>query len=293
MSALAKLNKMNLKQYLTKAKKEKWAIGQFNFCTLEQLRGILTAAKELKSPVILGTSESELNYLGMEEAVALVEISKRKLGISSVFLNIDHGKNPEEIKKAIDLGFSAVHFDGSSLNFNENIKISKKLSEYAHKKEALFEGETGAVKGDSNVHAGKIVINIEDLATPEDAYKYLKETKADSLAVAIGNIHGIYSEKKKIDFNLLDEINKKTNAFLVLHGGSDIDAEDIRKAVKSGISKININTELRALWRRAISEAIEKNASEVKPYKIMPYIVEAIKDKVKEKIILFGSNGKI
>jgi fructose-bisphosphate aldolase class II len=284
---------MNLKQYLAKAKKEKWAIGQFNFCTLEQLRGILAAAKELKSPVILGTSEGEVKYLGMEETVALVEISKKKLGIPNVFLNLDHGKDPEMVKKAVDLGYSAVHFDGSGLLMKDNMRISKKLAEYAHKKGVLFEGEIGAVKGDSAIHKEKIVIDKSDLATPEDANKYLKETRADSLAVAIGNIHGIYSEKKKINFKLLENIDDKAKAFLVLHGGSDIDKEDIKRAINIGISKININTELRVLWRKALDEVMEKNKEEVKPYKIMTYVEELIKNKVKEKINLFASNGKI
>ncbi|MCX6760289.1 MAG: class II fructose-bisphosphate aldolase family protein [Candidatus Nealsonbacteria bacterium] len=284
---------MNLKQYLTKAKKEKWAIGQFNFCTLEQLRGILAAAKELKSPVILGTSEGEVKYLGIKETVALVEISRNKYGISGAFLNLDHGKNPEIVKEAVDLGYSAVHFDGSGLLIKDNIKISKKLCEYAHKKGVLFEGEIGAVKGDSAIHKEKIIIDKSDLATPEDASRYLKETKADSLAVAIGNIHGIYPERKKINFDLLEKINNKAKAFLVLHGGSDIDKEDIRRAIKTGVAKININTELRALWRKALDEVMERNKAEVKPYKIMPYVEELIKDKVKEKINLFASNGKI
>lgn len=284
---------MNLKQYLLKAKKGKWAIGQFNFCTLEQMKGIIAAAKELKSPVILGTSEGEAGYLGLEETVASVEILKKKLGFQGAFLNLDHGKSPEIVKRAVDLGYSAVHFDGSALLLSDNIKISKKLCEYAHKKGVMFEGEIGAVKGDSAIHKEKIVINESDLATPEDVYQYFIKTKADSLAVAIGNIHGIYSVKKKINFDLLQGISDKVSAFLVLHGGSDIDKEDIRKAIKIGISKININTELRALWRKALEESLERNKDEVKPYKIMPYVEELIKDKVKEKINLFASNGKM
>ena len=283
---------MNLKQYLTKAKKEKWAIGQFNFCTLEQLKGILLAARELKSPVILGTSENEVNFLGMEEAVALSEILKKKLGVSA-FLNLDHGKNPELVKKAVDLGYSAVHFDGSGLTLKENIEISKKLCQYSHKKGVLFEGEIGAVRGDSAIHKEKIIISEKDLATPDDAYKYIKETKADSLAIAIGNIHGIYLEKKQIHFDLLKKINDKVSVFLVLHGGSDIGKDDIRHAIKTGISKVNINTELRALWRKALDEALDRGKEEAKPYKIMPFVEELVKDKVKEKIILFNSSGKI
>lgn len=282
---------MKLKQYLTKLKKEKRAVGQFNFCTLEQLRGILTASKELKTPVILGTSEGESGYLGLEETVALVEISKIKYGVEA-FLNFDHGKNPELLKRSVDLGYSAIHFDGSGLTLAENVKISKKLAQYAHKKGAMFEGEIGAIKGESAVHKGRIAIDEKDLASPDDAYRYIKETGADSLAVAIGSIHGIYSDKKKIHFDLLEQISAKTNAFLVLHGGSGIETEDIRKAINSGISKININTELRALWRKALGEILEKEKEEVKPYKIMPYVEELIKGKVKEKINLFNNNAK-
>lgn len=282
---------MDLKEYLALAKNDKWAIGQFNFCTLEQLRGILSAARELKSPVILGTSSGEVGFLGMEEAIALVEISKKKYGVEA-FLNLDHGKDANLVKKAIDMGYSAVHFDGSNLSLKENISISKKLASLAHKKGVLFEGEIGAVKGDSAVHKEKIVINESDLASPEDACEYIKQTKADSLAIAIGNIHGIYSEKKKINLDLLKKISEKTSSFLVLHGGSDIENNAIKRAIDIGVSKININTELRLLWRKALDEALERNKEEVKPYNVMPYVEELIKNRVKEKINLFGSLKK-
>ncbi|GAI51856.1 unnamed protein product [marine sediment metagenome] len=137
---------MGLKDYLEKAQKEKWAIGQFNFSTIEQLRGILAAAQKMKSPVILGTSEGESRYLGLKEIVALVEISKIKYKVP-VFLNLDHGKDLNWIKKAIDFGYSAVHFDGSELPFKKNIKCAKKIVEYAHKKGVLVEGELGYLRG--------------------------------------------------------------------------------------------------------------------------------------------------
>lgn len=259
-----------LKKVLKDAQKGKYAIGQFNFSTIEQLRGILEAAKKTKTPVILGTSPGELNYLGLEEVVALVEISKMKYGVSA-FLNLDHGRDINIIKKAVDYGFSAVHFDGSSLPLEKNIEYAKIITQYAHKKSVLVEGELESIEKDS-------------LTSLVEAERFLKETKVDSLAVAIGNIHGIHKDIK-LNFGRLKEINKITNAFIVLHGGSGISRAQIRKAIKLGIVKININTELRVAWKKSLSEALAKK--EIKPYNIMPVVEKAIQKKVVEKIKLF------
>lgn len=281
---------MNLGSYLKKAKKEKWAIGQFNFSTLEQLRGILAAAERLRSPVILGTSSGESKYFGLKEILALVEISKIKYR-TPVFLNLDHGKDLTWIKKAIDYGYSAVHFDGSELPLEKNIKYAKKVVDYAHKKGVLVEGELGYIKGESRAHKKKAKIERKDLTSLEEVKRFVKETKVDSLAIAIGNIHGIYAEMPKLDFERLRKINKKTTAFLVLHGGSGISKTEIKKAIKSGIVKVNINTELRVAWKRALKAVLE--TQEIKPYKVLPQVQKAIQKKVEEKLNLFGSNQKI
>lgn len=280
---------MTLKDYLKKAQRQKFAIGQFNFSNLEQLRGILAAAQKTKSPVILGTSEGESKYLGLKEIVTLVEISKMKYRIPA-FLNLDHGKNSEWLKKAIDFGYSAVHFDGSGLPFKENIKCAKKIVEYAHKKGVLVEGELGYLRGESKIHTEKAIIKKDDLTSPEDVERFVKKTGVDSLAIVIGNIHGIYSEKPKLDFERLKKINKKTNAFLVLHGGSGIPGVQIRKAIKSGIVKININTELRLAWKRALIKSLK--TQEIKPYKILSKAQEAVQKKVEEKLKLFNQMKK-
>ena len=136
---------MTLKDYLRRAQRQKFAIGQFNFSTVEQLRGILDAAERMKTPVILGTSEGESKFLGLKEILALVEISKMKYKVP-VFLNLDHGKDLDYIKKAIDFGYSAVHFDGSGLSLEKNMKYAKKVVEYAHKKGVLVEGEIDSIK---------------------------------------------------------------------------------------------------------------------------------------------------
>jgi len=267
---------MTLRNYLEKAKKEKWAIGQFNFSALEQLRGILGAAQKLRSPVILGTSEGELGYLGLEEVIALFEIAKAKYRVNA-FLNLDHGKNLDLIKRAVDYGFSAVHFDGSGLPLEKNIKYAKKVIECAYKKGVLVEGELEDIKKDN-------------LTSLNKAEKFIKETKIDSLAIAIGNRHGFY-KNVKLNFNRLKEIKEKTKVFLVLHGGSGIPDHQIKKAIKLGIVKININTELRIVWKKSLAAAFRTRES--KPYKILAVVQNEVQKKVEEKIKLFGSRNKI
>lgn len=267
---------MSLKEYFKKAQRQKWAIGQFNFSTIEQLRGILGAAEKLRSPVILGTSEGESKFLDLKEIIALVEISKLKYKVP-VFLNLDHGKELDWIKKAIDFGYPAVHFDGSGLALEENIKRAKKIVEHAHKKGVLVEGEMEYI--------GK-----ERLTSPEKAEEFVKKTKVDSLAVVIGNVHGVYKRMPKLDFKRLKEINKKTSAFLVLHGGSGIPKTEIKKAIKFGIVKININTELRVAWKKTLVSSLRNK--EIRPYKILAAVQRTIQRKVEEKINLFGSKNK-
>jgi fructose-bisphosphate aldolase class II len=282
---------MPLKYYLKKAQKEGWAIGQFNFSTLEQLRGILAAAKRLKSPVILGTSGGESGYLGLEEIVALVEISKVKYGVEA-FLNLDHAGDFEYIKKAIDYGYPAVHFDGSKLPLEKNIKYAKKVVEYAHRKNVLAEGEVGAISTESSkIYKKKFKIKESDLTDPDDAERFVKETGVDSLAVNIGTFHGISAGGKnpRIRLERLKEIKKRIgDTFLVLHGGSGTREADIRKAIKLGVVKININTELRIAFAQALKNNFKKKTEETAPYKYLPRAIEAVQKKVEEKIKLFS-----
>jgi len=263
---------MTLKDYFKKAQREKFAIGQFNFSTLEQLRGILAAAERMKSPVILGTSQGESKYLGIKEIVALVEISKMKYNISA-FLNLDHGKDLDYIKKAIDFGYSAVHFDGSDLSLEKNMKYAKRIVEYAHKKDVLVEGELDPIKKQSSTSL-------------KEAEKFIKETKVDSLAIAIGSVHGMH-KNPKLDFERLKEINSRIDTFLVLHGGSGIPDVRIRKAIKLGILKININTELRLAWKRTLAKSLK--TQEIKPYKILAAVQEVIQETVEKKLKLFNN----
>lgn len=284
-----------IKYYLQKAKKEQWAIGQFNFSDFTQMKAIVTAAGKTKSPIILGTSEGESKFFGLQEAVALRDVLRKKTGMP-IFLNLDHGKSFEYLKEAIDAGYDAVHFDGSKLPLEENIKITKEVVKYAKKKGVLVEGEVGRVGNDaSKLYAEKFEIKEEDLTKPGDAFRYVKETKVDSLAVSIGNFHGI--EISGIDPNLrLDVLKKIKEAIgeipLVLHGGSGTPEDDIKEAIKLGIVKINVNTELRLAFSGNLRRFLNNNPEEIAPYKFLADAKNSVEKLTVLKINLFGGANK-
>lgn len=280
---------------LKKAKDGKYAIGQFNVSTDEQIKAIIEVAKDLKSPVIIGTSESEREFIGVKQVVALVETWQKESGLP-IILNADHCKSFESAKEVIDAGYSAVHFDGSGLPFEENIKITKQVVEYAKKKNPniLVEGEVGYLRGSSEVHKEKIEIKKRDLTKPKQAKEFVEKTRVDGLALAIGTVHGIDAEVEKLYLDRLQEIHEAIpETFLVLHGGSGVYDDDIKEAIKSGIAKININTELRVAYAGGLEKEMREHPEEVKPYKILAPAVEGMKKVVAEKIKLFGSEGKI
>ena len=285
---------MNALQIMKNAQKGKYAIGQFNISTDEQIRAIVETAEELKSPIIIATSESERKFIGAKQAVALVDSWRKETGLP-IILNADHCKSFESAKEAVDAGYDMIQFDGSALSFNENVLNSKKVMEYAKAKnqEIVFEAELGYLRGGSEIHKEKIEIKEEDLTKPEEAKKFVEATGIDSLAVVIGNSHGIQAESKKLFLKRLKEIKKAVpDVLLVLHGGSDTEEKDIKEAIKTGIVKININTELRVAYSEALEKEIEEHPEEVKPYKILAPAIEETKKVVAGKIKLFGSEGR-
>jgi len=287
---------MTIRDYFKKAQKEKWAIGQFNISNLETLRAIIKAAQNLKSPVIIGTSEGESKFIGSKEAVALVGSFRKEYKLP-VFLNLDHGKDFDYIKEVIDSGYDAVHFDGSKLSLKENIEMTKKVVEYGHKKKVFVEGEVGFITGASEILKEIPEIREEDLTSPEEALEFIKETKIDSLAINVGTFHGMGVSGKDPNINLkrLKDIKDKVGekVFLVLHGGSGTQEKDIKEAIELGIVKININTELRAAFTNALGESMKDKPEEITPYKYLPEAIEAVQKIVEDKIKLFGSINKI
>ncbi|MCX6718401.1 MAG: class II fructose-bisphosphate aldolase family protein [Candidatus Staskawiczbacteria bacterium] len=285
----------NIRFYLEKAQKEKFAIGQFNFSDFTQVKAIVASAQNLKSPVILGTSEGESKFFGLEEAVAIRNVLRKKTGLP-IFLNLDHGKSFEYVKQAIDAGYDMVHFDGSKLPLEENIKITKEVVKYAKWRGVTVEGEVGRIGTDSSkLYSDKFEIKEEDLTKPEEALRFLNETKANLLAVSIGNFHGI--EISGVDPNLrLDVLkaikDKIGNAFLVLHGGSGTPEDDMKEAIKMGIVKININTELRLAFSGNLRRFLDSNPQEIAPYNFLADAERVVEKVVGLKIKMFGSENK-
>lgn len=283
-----------LREYITEAEEKKVAIGHFNIANLEGLHGIFNAARELDLPIIIGTSEGERDFVGVNEAVALVKALREKYNYP-IFLNADHTYSFERCQEAIDAGYDAVIFDGAKVSHEENIKITKKVVEYARSvnPEIIIEAELGNI-GQSS----KIVDEIpEGVATDEDfltnveeAKRFVEETGVDLLAPAVGNMHGILKGGKnpEIDSDRIKEIREATGVPLVLHGGSGISDEDFVKAIKSGISIIHINTEIRLAYRDGVKKSLEDNPDEIAPYRLFEPAVKAVEETVLRRLKLFN-----
>ncbi|NQV00731.1 MAG: class II fructose-bisphosphate aldolase [Parcubacteria group bacterium] len=278
------------------AQENKYAIGAFNVSNLEQLKAIIQAIQKLKSPVIIATSQGESKFIGKKQIRALVDVYKKETGLP-IFLHLDHGKSLEVIQEAIDAGYDSIQFDGSELSFEENIEMTKKVVDLAKNKGIEnIEGELGYLQGKSSLQEA-VEIEEEDLTDPNQAEEFIEKTGVTSLAVAIGNIHGIFKsgQNPHLFLDRLKEINNKAGdkVFLVLHGASGIPEEDIKKAVELGIDKINVNTRLRLAYTETLKKFLQDNPEQTTPYKIMPLVVEAVQRVVEEKIKLFNSDNKL
>jgi len=286
----------SLKYYFKKAQKENFAIPQFNFSDFTQVKGITSKAKELKSPVILGTSEGESEFFGIEETVAIRNVLRKKLNLP-IFLNLDHGKSFDYIKKAIDVGYDMVHFDGSKLQLEENISKTKKIKKYARWRGVLVEGEVGRIGTESStIYSEKFEIKEEDLTKPEEAQKFINKTGVDLLAVSIGNFHGIEVSGvcPNLKINILKDIKEKLpNTLFVLHGGSGIMEDDIKNVIAQGIVKININTEIRIAFSENLRKILNNDPKLIVPYKFLPLVQKSVEEIVEQKIKLLNSENKI
>lgn len=290
-----------MKEIFKKAQAGHYAIGAFNFSTAEVLKAIVVAAKGLNSPIIVATSENEAEFFGIREAVALVDAWRHGSKLP-IILNLDHGKNLVTIKKAIAAGYNAIHFDGSNLTYEENIRQTRAVVDYAREVEETFdreiivEGELGYLRGASAVHSEALEIKPEDLTKSEQAREFVEKTGVDSLAIVIGNAHGVFAAgEERLNLVRLARIKKAVGdkVFLVLHGGSGIPVEDVKKAIGIGIVKVNINTELRVAYKEGLDEELKDKPAETTPYKILGPSFEGVKKVVEEKIKLFGSENKV
>lgn len=280
---------VNSKEVLEKAKEGKYAVPHFNINNLEWTRFILEECEKEKSPVILGVSEGAKKYMvGFHTVTEMVKAMVEELQITvPVVLHLDHGSSVASCKEAIDAGFTSVMIDASKYSVEENIQMTKEVVEYAHQKNVTVEAEIGHVGGEEDGVADELAY-----AKVEDAIRLAKETGIDSLAPALGSVHGIYKGEPKLDFQRMMEIKEKTNLPLVLHGGSGIPDELIKKSVTCGICKLNINTDLQIVWAKAVRSFLDENQSVYDPRKVIKAGEQAIKDKIDEKIHLLESNGK-
>ena len=284
---------VSAKEMLTKAKAGKYAVGQFNINNLEWTKAILLTAQELNSPVILGVSEGAGKYMcGFKTVVGMVNGMIEELGITvPVALHLDHGSY-EGAKKCIEAGFSSIMFDGSHYPIEENIAKTKELVETCNKLGLSLEAEVGAIGGEEDG-----VIGGGEVADPKEC-KMIADLGVTMLAAGIGNIHGKYPENwSGLRFDTLAAIQELTGEMpLVLHGGTGIPADMIKKAISLGVSKINVNTECQlsfaAATRKYIEEGKDLQGKGFDPRKLLAPGFDAIKETVKEKMELFGSIGK-
>ena len=278
---------------LTKAKEGHYAVGQFNINNLEWTKAVLLTAEELKSPVILGVSEGAGKYMcGFKTVAAMVDAMIESLGITvPVALHLDHGTY-EGCLKCIEAGFSSIMFDGSHYPIEENVAKTTELIKITREKGMSIEAEVGSIGGEEDG-----VIGMGECADPDEC-KMIADLGVTMLAAGIGNIHGKYPENwPGLSFETLDAIQQKTGAMpLVLHGGTGIPADMIKKAISLGVSKINVNTECQISFAEATRKYIEEGRDLIgkgfDPRKLLAPGTEAIKATVKEKMELFGSVGK-
>ncbi len=285
----------NLKEAIAEAGAGKKAIGHFNISDIAALEAIFQSARALNAPVIIGTSEGEREFIGPQQAAALIKSLREEYDFP-IFLNADHTHSLEKIKEAVAAGYDAVLFDGGKLPFEENVRQTKEAVDYVKSQnpEILVEGELGYIGSSSEVlkeiPAGA-ALKPEDLTSPEQAKEFVERTGVDLLAPAVGNIHGIIVQagfSEKLDIERIKAIRGLVNIPLVLHGGSGLSDEDFRAAIEAGINIVHINTEIRQAWRHGMEEGLKENPEEIAPYKIYPATVEEIKKIVKHKLEIFG-----
>lgn len=300
-------------EILLKAHKEGYGVGAFNFVNFEMLNAIFNAALEANSPIIVQASEGAIKYMGIDMAVGLVQILSKRYPQILVALNLDHGTSFESCKKAIDAGFTSVMIDASHHSFEENIATTKEVVQYAHSKGVSVEAELGRLMGIED----NISVDEKDavLVNPDEAEEFVRETKVDYLAPAIGTSHGAFKFKgePKLDFARLQEVKRRTNIPLVLHGASAIPQyvreaflatggdlkgskgvpfEFLQEAVKGGINKVNIDTDLRIAFMAEVRRVANEDPTQFDLRKFFAPGMQAMQKVIVERMQVLGSAGK-
>jgi fructose-bisphosphate aldolase class II len=276
-------------ELLRDAQKNGYAVGAFNINNMEIVQAIIEAAEETNSPVILQASQGGIKYAGVEYIAALGKVAGEKAKVP-VALHLDHGTDFEQIVRCIRYGFTSVMIDGSKYPLEKNIEATKKVVEMARAVGISVEAELGKIGGTED----DITVTDREatFTDPDEAVKFVEATDVDSLAIAVGTAHGVYKGEPKLDYDRIEVIHNRVSVPLVLHGSSGVPDESIKKAISLGISKVNIDTNIRESFANAVKEFLKENPDNIDPRKILGPAREAMKETIKEKMHVFGSAGR-
>jgi len=290
-------NTLRARHLMQRSRQQGFAVGAFNIDNQETLIGIARAAQKLNAPVLVEVSDGEVKALGLNNLRDLVDNYKKEYGIE-MYINLDHSPTVENCKQAIDAGYEFIHIDISQANHDateeEIIAKTKEVVEYAKFTGALVESEPHYFGGSSNVHSEGI--DYEEIkktfSTPEGAKAFVEETGIDTFAAAVGNLHGKYPVPKELDLELLQQIRDAIPCQISLHGGSGTPAHFFEDAAKIGVSKVNINSDMRYAFRTTMESELKEHPDEFAVVKLMDKVKDAIQAVVEDKIAGFGSAGK-
>lgn len=290
-------NTIRARHLMQRSRSQKFAVGAFNIDNQETLIAVSRAAQKLNAPVLVEVSDGEVKALGLENIRDMVDNYREEYGIE-MYLNLDHSPTVADCKKAIDAGFEFIHIDISQANHDapleEIIAKTKEVVEYATFTGALVEAEPHYFGGSSNLHEEEI--DYEEIkktfSTPESTKSFVEATGIDTFAAAVGNLHGKYPVPKELDLELLQQIRDSIRCQISLHGGSGTPLHFFEDAAKIGVSKININSDMRYVFRKTLEKVLAENPDEYAVVKLMPEVYEAVQKVVEEKINAFGSAGK-
>jgi fructose-bisphosphate aldolase class II len=285
----------SLRDVIADAEKNNVAVGHFNISDSTQLWGIFNAARELKLPVIIGTSEGERKFIGARQAAALVQSIREEFDYP-IFLNADHHYSLEKVEEAIDAGYDAVIFDGNKVSHEENLEIAKAAVEYAKKsgRDVLVEAELGNI-GQSSKMLDEIPegaeITPEMMTQPDELHEFVKATGVDLIAPAVGNLHGMLKHGGNPHLNVerIAELREAGGVPMVLHGGSGISDEDFKAGIKAGMGVVHINTEIRRAYRDGISHTLIEKPDEIAPYRMFALGRDELQKVVTERLKLFNN----
>jgi len=282
---------------MQRSRQQKFAVGAFNVDNQETLIAVARAAQKLNAPVLVEVSDGEVEALGLENVRDMVDNYKVEYGIE-MYINLDHSPTVESCKRAIDAGYEFIHIDISQANHDaseeEIIAMTKEVVDYAKFTGALVESEPHYFGGSSNLHEETIDYEAikKTFSTPEGTRSFVDATGIDTFAAAVGNLHGKYPVPKELDLELLTKIRDSINCQISLHGGSGTPLHFFEEAAKIGVSKININSDMRFVFRTTLEKVLADNPKEYAVVKLMPTVYEAVQAVVEEKIQAFGSAGK-